>query len=276
MSGRKFDMSLDINAPIEDVWRALTDAGELTRWFSTNAAITLEPGGTYQLSWGGEWEWTMEVDRVEAPTRLRLVDRQARPFDVNGQPLETAQPVEVVLEYFLEAHGNRTTLRLVHSGFGSGASWDEEFDGISHGWPIEMRILRHYLQRHAGRDRQHAWARVGTDVPADRLWKTLTSAHGFVTSGSVEGLHDGDPVHLELATGDVIAGSVLGALPGHHLAIAAKNMGDAVLDLQVHEAGGKSMAGVVLSSWTMPASEVAAFHQRAQAALERMNGAAGL
>jgi hypothetical protein len=161
-------------------------------------------------------------------------------------------------------------LRLVHSGFGSGASWDEEYDGISHGWPIEMRILRHYLQRHAGRDRQHAWARVGTDVPADRLWKTLTSAHGFVTSGSVEGLHDGDPVHLELATGDVIDGSVLGALPGHHLAIAAKNMGDAVLDLQVHEAGGKSMAGVVLSSWTLPASEVAAFHQRAQAALQRL------
>ena len=43
-----------------------------------------------------------------------------------------------------------TTLRLVHSGFGPGADFDEEYDGISQGWPVELRSLRHYLENHAG------------------------------------------------------------------------------------------------------------------------------
>jgi uncharacterized protein YndB with AHSA1/START domain len=35
---RTFTMALDIDASPEDVWRALTDAGELVRWFPCRRA----------------------------------------------------------------------------------------------------------------------------------------------------------------------------------------------------------------------------------------------
>ena len=36
---RAFSMSLDLDAPAEDVWRALTDAQELVRWFPVGARV---------------------------------------------------------------------------------------------------------------------------------------------------------------------------------------------------------------------------------------------
>jgi uncharacterized protein YndB with AHSA1/START domain len=272
MKSRAFEMSLTIDAPADAVWRALTDGDEIRRWFSTNASIEPRPGGRYEISWDGDWTWTMEIADWEPPRRLRLVDRTARPFDLEGQPQAAQVAVEVMLEFMLEARGGQTTLRLVHSGFGSGAAWDDEIDGISHGWPVELRILRHYLERQRGRDRRHAWARVASDTPAPRLWDILMSPDGLITSGSIAGAQGGDRVHLTLATGDTIDGRVIAASPGHHLAIAAENLGGAVLDFQVHEVGGRAMAGVVLSSWSAGEDDAKAFRDRAQTALEEMAG----
>jgi uncharacterized protein YndB with AHSA1/START domain len=269
---RTFDMQLHIDAPVEAVWRALTESDEITRWFSTAASVDLRPGGVYEISWDGDWTWTMRVADVEAPARLRLVDRDARPFDVTGQPRTDETPIEVALEFTLTPDGDGTLLRLVHSGFGSGASWDDEFDGISHGWPVELRILRHYLERQRGRDRRHAWARAASDRPAAAVWQQLTSPQGLIAAGRLDGVQGGDRVSLRLRTGDDIDGRVIAAFPGHHLAIAADNLGGAVVDLQVHEVAGKSMAGIVLSSWTASADDVAAFRARAQSALDQMAG----
>ena len=64
-------------------------------------------------------------------------------------------------------------MRLVHSGFGAGAEWDDEFDSISNGWKFERRGLRHYLQRHFGKDRRVAWG-VDPDV-VERTQEMFTS-----------------------------------------------------------------------------------------------------
>ena len=269
MSRRTFEMFLNIDAPIDAVWRALTEADEITRWFSTSATVEPRPGGTYDISWGGEWNWPMEIADWQPPTRLRLIDRSARPFDVDGQPLADAKPVELVLEFTLESQGNRTSLRLVHSGFGTGANWDEEIDGISHGWPVELRILRHYLEHHAGKARQHVWVRATAKTTASRLWEALISPDGVVVDGSVAYLHGGDRARFRLATGDTIDGRVIAAFPPYHLAIAVDNMGGAVLDLQAFEAGGRAIAGIVLSSWSATTADIESFERRAQAALGR-------
>jgi len=47
---RSFSMSIDINATPEDVWRALTDAGELMRWLPLQARVTPGKGGS--VFWG--------------------------------------------------------------------------------------------------------------------------------------------------------------------------------------------------------------------------------
>jgi len=54
---RAFQMSLEIDASPEDVWRALTEAGELVRWFPVEARVTPGAGGTMAWSWGEGWDW---------------------------------------------------------------------------------------------------------------------------------------------------------------------------------------------------------------------------
>lgn len=43
---RRIEKEIEINAPLEDVWKALTDANELARWFPLEARVTPGPGGT--------------------------------------------------------------------------------------------------------------------------------------------------------------------------------------------------------------------------------------
>ena len=49
---RSFSMSIDIDATPEEVWRALTDAGELMRWFPLQARVTPGKGGSRVLGMG--------------------------------------------------------------------------------------------------------------------------------------------------------------------------------------------------------------------------------
>src|SRR4029453_6519441 len=90
----------------------------------------------------------------------------------------------VAVEFTLEGDQGRTHLRLVHSGFGPGEEWDDEFEGISHGWPFELRSLRHYLRHHRGRDRHFAWGRATTPLPPEAAWTRLTSAEGVAPTPS--------------------------------------------------------------------------------------------
>jgi uncharacterized protein YndB with AHSA1/START domain len=267
---RAFEMSIELDAPVETVWKVLTDAEELTKWFPTNAAVDPRPGGAFTISWDGDWEWSTTITDWEPLERLRMVDRQSRPFDAEGRPIADAAPVELVLDFTLEARGSRTRLRLVQSGFGHGANWDDEIDGITWGWNTELRVLRHYLDRHRGRARQVAWARATSDLPFDRVWPLLTSSAGVIGSGDVAWLHGGDRCAFSLTTGDPVEGRVVFAHPGRQLLVSAENLGDALFRLSLDRAAGRSMVQVWLSTWAGSRADAQGFQTRAQAAIDRM------
>jgi hypothetical protein len=42
---RRIENEIEVAAPAEEVWKALTDAGELARWFPLEAHVTLGLGG---------------------------------------------------------------------------------------------------------------------------------------------------------------------------------------------------------------------------------------
>ena len=83
---RSFSMSIDIDATPEVVWRALTDAGELMRWFPLQARVTPGKGGTVFWGWDEHWAWESQIDAWEPEHCLRLVENRPA-FDVNGEPL---------------------------------------------------------------------------------------------------------------------------------------------------------------------------------------------
>ena len=231
---RRFSMAIDINATPDDVWRALTDAGELVRWFPLQARVTPGKGGSVFWGWDGHWAWESTIDAWEPGARLRLIENRPA-FDVNGELLP-GPAQQLAMEFTLETHAGRTTLRFVHSGFGDGASWDDELDSVSAGWQFELRGLRHYLERHKGRDRQHAAAHHVTGLTTREVWRRLLSPAAFVvTDGS---LTQAARVVIRSATGDQFAGTVAWNSPERDLFITVDDLSDGVFRLSTWRAGG--------------------------------------
>ena len=71
----EIEKELEIRAPIEKVWDALTDAGSIDKWMhSGEVAVDLRPGGSYQF-FGGDTSGVFT--RVMRPHALEYTWRQA-------------------------------------------------------------------------------------------------------------------------------------------------------------------------------------------------------
>ena len=55
------------------VWRALTEAAQLTRWCSPQAQIRARQGGLFRASVDRVTEFEAHIDVFEPPRRLRLI-----------------------------------------------------------------------------------------------------------------------------------------------------------------------------------------------------------
>ena len=139
---------------MEQVWKALTDAVELSRWFPPSAEVEPGEGGNIHLSWAPWVETDNRIEIWDPPHHLRTGWHDSSGVVTLDQNPEEAQ--QLAVDYFLESRQGKTVLRLVHSGFSMAAEWDEEYDGVRRGWTYELRSLRHYLQNHLGRNRRIA------------------------------------------------------------------------------------------------------------------------
>jgi uncharacterized protein YndB with AHSA1/START domain len=268
---RTFEMTLEIDAPVEAVWQALTDAEDLVRWFATNARIEPRVGGKWRISWDGRWPWDTEIAVFEPNRHLRLVDRQGRPYDADGKAtLDGLAPMELALDWHLEGHGGRTVLRLVHSGFGRGGAWDDEYDGVSVGWRLELRGLRHYLEHHRGRHRSVAWARATTPEATAGLWRRLAGPGGLLRAGRLDGTREGDPYSAVLATGDTMHGVVVAAIPHRAWQVTVEPLNDALFRVWIDRIAGVSSVNAWLTTYGLPAETASGFEQRLDAEIARI------
>jgi uncharacterized protein YndB with AHSA1/START domain len=130
---------LEIRAPRERVWAALTEPEQLLRWFPTKRAeVDLRPGGDAVLEWD-EARAEAVVDVVEPPGRFVF---RWRPQGL-GRPYTT---VSFTLEEL--GDGVSTHLLLVESGF---ASLPDQIEtqsqsGNDEGWAHELGELKEYLE----------------------------------------------------------------------------------------------------------------------------------
>jgi len=267
---RAFDTTLDLAADPDTVWEALTRPTELVRWFPLEAEADLREGGTMRWSWGGAWTWETRIDALEPGRRLRLVQDAARPFDADGKPTPegTAEPARIAIEFTLEGGGGSTRLRLVHSGFGRGAAWDDELDGVTHGWLFELRSLRHYLERFRGRDRRGAMVHVATSLSREAAWERLLApgVFDFEAGTPVAGL----PYRVRFGDGDALSGETLLTTPGRVFAGTARELGDGLFRIEIYRAGGRTSASCWISTWD---PGVGALRPRAEAAKSLLESA---
>src|SRR5437868_15481875 len=74
---RSIEKTIEIAAPVEAVWKALTDAEELIRWFPLDARVKPGANGSVWFSWKNEYEFEMPVATWEPNQRLQLVWSQS-------------------------------------------------------------------------------------------------------------------------------------------------------------------------------------------------------
>lgn len=70
MSERVVEKVVEFDAGIERVWTAITDPGELGRWFGDQAVVDLRPGGDATMVWEQHGRYAMRVEEVDSPHRL--------------------------------------------------------------------------------------------------------------------------------------------------------------------------------------------------------------
>lgn len=221
---RRVEMTLEIDAPADAVWKALTEAEELVRWFPLHAETEPRAGGRYWMSWGGEYESESRIEIFEPESHLRTT--------WPSMTTEGGRPAPLTVDYHLEGRGGRTALRLVHSGFGRGANWDDEYEGVQTGWAFELRSLRHYLERHRGQDR-HAVFVVGpkTGLPGPEVWERVVR-DGF-GAPDPKGLAEGDRYSFPVGEGTILEGTVLDCQPSKQLAGTVDGLENGIFRIEV-------------------------------------------
>ena len=157
MSNRSLEFSIPLRASPEELWRALTDAGEITRWWAPQAKVEPGQGGSIWASWGEGVEGTMPIEVWEPNRHLRL------------------RWSSQVVDFWIESKGARTVLRLVHSGFGAGASFDDEYESTRGGWTTFLLMLEHALERHPGATAQNVTISRKTSLTAAEAWKRIAA-----------------------------------------------------------------------------------------------------
>jgi uncharacterized protein YndB with AHSA1/START domain len=100
-----------IAAPVERVWRLLTEPEHVAVWFAFDGAeIDLRPGGAVVYRWKEHGEYHGVVERVEPPHRYSLRQAQVpgeRPREGNA----------TLVEFTLTPRDGGTQVRVVERGF---------------------------------------------------------------------------------------------------------------------------------------------------------------
>jgi uncharacterized protein YndB with AHSA1/START domain len=135
-----------IEAPVEVVWRIVTEPDQIRQWFSDAAEIDLRPGGE------GELTFNLKATSAQATVRLQVVSVEPpHTFTFRWDHPEGAEAHEgnsLLVEITLTPEAGSTRLRLTESGFPKLDRTEEEkaayIRNHENGWDIHLASLRDY------------------------------------------------------------------------------------------------------------------------------------
>jgi uncharacterized protein YndB with AHSA1/START domain len=164
---RAIDLDIEVPGTPEQVWEAVASGPGITAWF-VPARVDGRPDGTVELDFGpGVGVETARITAWEPPRRLVA--------EIAGQ----GRPA-FAMEWLVEARdGGTCVVRLINSGFGSGADWDAEYDATEAGWRLFLDNLRLYLTHFPGQRCSSILVNGHADGPVDRAFADLAAALGL-------------------------------------------------------------------------------------------------
>jgi uncharacterized protein YndB with AHSA1/START domain len=113
----RIDRSIEIKAPLERVWRALTDVQELSSWFQVRIEGAIAAGGEVWMTsvhpeHGGQ-RWPVRIVELTKPRRMVW---QWHPGAVDPAVDYSNEP-QTTVTFTLEPSGQGTRLSVAETGF---------------------------------------------------------------------------------------------------------------------------------------------------------------
>lgn len=247
---RGIDLTIDVDATLEEVWQALTTGEGIARWFGPYARATPGKGGSVGVGWDPEQMWDAPITVWEPQRRLQTVSEM---------PSKDGHMVRLAVDYHLEAQEGRVRVRLVHSGFDDSESWDGYIDGLDAGWTYFLFNLKHALERHRGVSRRMLSARFRTTAPAGEPHPVFGSS-GLQLRPNVDALTPGDRCQLTIGGKEVDAIVAMRRAP-RGIAFLLPTWNDALLFVEREGLKETHHLGVWLSLYGVPEAVAAPLQQ---------------
>jgi uncharacterized protein YndB with AHSA1/START domain len=168
---RSVQAEVEVPGTPEEIWDAIATGPGISAWFVPTEVDERE-GGEISQHHGAGMDFTGVVTAWEPPHRF-VYETEWRPTDAAGLERTAA-------EFLVEARaGGTCVVRVVNSGFGSGADWDRAMESTKAGWPTALNSLRLYLTHFLGQ--AAASFAAGGTAPGTReeAWRELSGAIGI-------------------------------------------------------------------------------------------------
>ena len=141
------EKTIELNAPISRVWRALTDYQEFGEWFRVRLEGPFVPGqiARGRITYPGyeHLRWEAIVQKMEPE---RLFSFTWHPYAVDPNEDYSKEPPTLV-EFTLEPTAKGTSLRIVESGFDKLPSRrrEEAFRMNERGWSAQLENIAQHV-----------------------------------------------------------------------------------------------------------------------------------
>lgn len=239
---RKIVNEIVLDADAETVWRAVSEAEELKKWFPLDARVKPGPGGAIWLSWGEGADWETPITIWEPNKHLRTAD---------------PPPSTMAVDYIIESRAGETVLRIVTSGFSGEDAFDQEVD-MSAGWTTFLLGLRHYLRHHRGQPRAMAHFRHPVvEMTREEAFHRMLGAFGFS-----EVLQEGDRFAVTMQSGDLLEGQIEVFAPPINLTATLDNWNRAFLMIEIERGRGRCRPAAWLSLFGEAAAKAPSLQQQ--------------
>ncbi|MHB8528284.1 MAG: SRPBCC family protein [Caulobacteraceae bacterium] len=144
----RIEKTIDLGAPVERVWRALTDSAEFGQWFRVRLEGPFAPGEVTRgrITYPGYEHLTWEA-RVAKMERPRLFSFTWHPYPVDPDIDYSGEPPTLV-EFRLEPIASGTRLTMVESGFDALPD-DRRADTLrmnEGGWAEQMKNIKAHVE----------------------------------------------------------------------------------------------------------------------------------
>jgi uncharacterized protein YndB with AHSA1/START domain len=145
----RIEKSIAIAAPVERVWRALTDHEEFGAWFRVRLErpFVLGEVSSGRMTYSGyeHLKWEARVVAMEEPSLFAFT---WHPYAVDPDKDYSAEP-QTRVEFRLERAGEGTNLTVVESGFDSlpAERRDEALRMNTGGWETQVKNVKAHAER---------------------------------------------------------------------------------------------------------------------------------